>query len=210
MARNALERVREDLASMQAAIGGPAFGAADVRFFAALSATAGIFAVCHALGAASGWPLWLSGAPAILACAAYMGYIALRSRPNADVNWTRRHEYRTTLVILLPVVAMALAMRHWSVRAGIAHLQFGGVLLVSVGIGVCVMGITNVRPARYPRAYLLAAGLPMVAAGLLCPFCTRTQGTILVSGLAAVMFGLEAIVVHYHLREQAEVTDAAD
>lgn len=211
MEQQGLDRVRADLATMKVALGGPAFGSVDVGFFVAFSLAAGLFAVSQAAGANAGWALWLSRAPAILVFVVYMGYIAVRSRRNSPLNVTHRHEYRTTLLILPPIVAAALWARRWSASAGMTHLQFGGVLLVVVGCGLIVMGATNVRPSRYSRAYLLAAGLPMIAAGLICPFCTQSQGTLVVSCLAAVVFAAEAFVIQHDLRRQnEEAADAAD
>ena len=140
-----------------------------------------------------------------------MGYIAVKSSWNSEVNLTRRNEYRMALVTLLPVVLVTLAARHWAARAGISHLQFGGAIGVVMGFTIVMMGLTNVRPTRYPRSFYFAAGLPTIAAGLLYPFCSRTHGTIVVSCMGAVVFGLLAIVTHWHLRQQSErTTDAAD
>ena len=97
---------------MKAAMGGPVFGSADVRFLIALLIVSGIFVVSHALGAHSGWPLWLSRLPAILVVIAYMGYIAVKSRWNSKMNLTPRNEYHMAFLTLLPVVLVMLAARH--------------------------------------------------------------------------------------------------
>lgn len=194
---------------MNAAMGGPVFGSADVRFLIALSIASGIFAVSHALGAHSGWPLWLSRLPAILVVIAYMGYIAVKSRWNSKVNMTRRNEYRTALLTLLPVVLVTLAARHWASRAGISQLQFGGAIGVVMGFTIVMMGLTNVRPTRYPRSLHFAAGLPTIAGGLLYPFCSRTHGTIVVSCMGVVVFGLVAMAMQHHLHREAERTSDA-
>jgi len=196
---------------MKAAMGGPEFESADVHFLIALLIASGIFAVSHALGAHSGWPLWLSKLPATLVVIAYMGYIAVKSRWNSKVNLTQRNEYRMAFLTLLPVVLVTLAARHWAARAGISHLQFGGAIGVVMGLTIVMMGLTNMRPTRYPRSFNFAAGLPMIAGGLLYPFCSRTQGTIVISCMGVVVFGLVAMAMQHHLHREAErTTDAAD
>ncbi|MHC4092512.1 MAG: hypothetical protein ACYSVY_19945 [Planctomycetota bacterium] len=211
MQQNTLDRVREDLATMNAAMGGLPFGSADVRAYVALAVASGVFAVSHALGADRGWPLFLSGLPVILAFMAYLGYLAVRSRRRSPVDITRRKEYRKTLLILLPVALAALAGRYWAARAGMSHLQFGGAILVVTGCVFAIIAMTSPWPARYPRSYWLAAGLPLIASGLWVPFCTRTQALSAAGCMAVALFGLLAIVMHYHLRRQDErVSNAAD
>ena len=195
---------------MKAAMGGLVYGSADVMFFVALSVASGIFAVSQALGAQSGWPLRLSVLPVILVVVAYLGYLAAKSRLNSDVNVTRRKEYRMSLITLLPVVLVVLALRHWADRAGMSYLQFGGAIGVVMGCSLVMIGVSQLRPSKYPRSYWLASGFPMIAGGLVYPFCTRAQGTIAVSCMATLFFGLLAIVMYRHLRQQSERAPDAD
>lgn len=212
MQDNTLDRVREDLATMNAAMGKELpFGSADVRFYVAMAVASGVFAVSHALGAHYGWPLFLSALPVVLAFMAYLGYLAVKSRRRSPVDVTRRREYRKTLLILVPVALAALAARHWAARAGMSHLQFGGAMLVTTGCVFAIIAMTSPRPARYPRSYWLAAGLPLIAGGLWSPFCARTQALFAAGCVAVALFGLLATVMHYHLRRQDErVSDAPD
>ena len=211
MEQKSLGRVREDMATMKAAMGGPVFGSADVRFLIALSITSGIFAVSHVLGAHSGWPLWLSRLPVILVGIAYMGYIGVKFRWNSKVNLTRRNEYHMAFLTLLPVVLVTLAARHWAARARISYLQFGDAIGVVVGFTIVMMGLTNMRPTRYPGSFNFATGLPTIVGCLLYPFYSRTQETVVVSCMGVVVFGLVTMAMQHHLHREAErTTDAAD
>ncbi len=212
MQENTLDRVREDLATMNAAIGKELpFGSADVRFYVALAVASGVFAVSHALGANRGWPLFLAGLPVILAFMAYFGYLAVRSRRRSQVGVVRRKEYRNTLLVSLLVALAALAGKHWVARAGMSHIQFAGASLVVIGCVFVIIAMTNPWAARYPRSYWLFAGLPLIPSGLWIPFCTHTQALSAVGCMGAVMCGFLAIVMHYYLRQQDErMSDAAD
>lgn len=212
MQQYSLDRVREDLATMNAAVGkGLPFGPADVCLYVAIAAASGVFAVSHALGAHRGWPLFLSGLPVMLAVLAYLGHLAVKCRRRSPVDVTRRKEYRKTLLILPPVVLAALAGRHWAAHAGMSHLQFGGAILVVTGCVFAIIAMTSPWPARYPRSYWLAAGLPLIAGGLCAPFCTHTQALSVAGFMAVALFGLPAIAMHYHLRRQDErASNAAD
>jgi len=212
MQQNTLDRVREDLATMNAALGKELpFGAADVRFYVVTAVASGLFAVSHVLGVHGGWPLFLSGLPTLLAFTAYVGYVAAKSRRASTVDITRRKEYRKTLLILLPVIVASLGGRYWAARAGMSHLQFGGATLVVVGCGFAIIGLTGPRPARYPRSYWLTGALPLIAGGVWIPFCAFRQALSAAGWMAAALLGLLAIVLHYDLRRRDErVSDGAD
>ena len=201
MQENTLDRVREDLATMTAAMGrGLPFGATDVRFHAALAGASGVFAASHALGAQRGGSLLLAGLPAVLIFVAYLGYMAVKQR--SLVNVTRRKDYRTTLLVLAPVAAAAAIGRYWAASAGMSHLQFGGALLVVMGCSLIIIAITSPRPAGHPRSYWLGAGAPLIAAGAWLPFCTRAQGVFAIGCMSTAAFGLLAGIMHYHVRRQ--------
>ncbi len=203
MRQNTLDRVREDLATINAAMGnGLPFGSADVRFHVALAGASGVFSVGHAVGAHRGWPLLLAGLPAMLAFVAYLGFMAVKSQRRSALNVARRKDYRTTLLILAPVALAAAAGRYWAARAGMSHLQFGGAILVVGGFVFAMMAATSPRAGGYPRSYWLGAGVPLIAAGVWLPFCTRTQGLFAVGCMATAAFGLLAIVMSYHLRRE--------
>ena len=203
MQQNTLDRVREDLATINAALGKEVpFGAAHVRFYMVLAVASGVFAVGHALGAQRGWPLFLSGLPVILAFMAYLGYLAAKSRRTSPVNLTRRKEYRTTLLIMVPIVLAALAGRYWAAYAGMSNLQFGGSFSVVVGCVFVTIAMTSPPMARYPRSYWLAAGFPLIAAGAWWPFCTQAQALFAAGCMGVALFGLLAVVMHSHLRRQ--------
>jgi len=212
MQRNTLDRVREDLATMEAAIGKRLpFGSADVGFYVALAVGSGVFAVSHALGANRGWLLFLSALPVMLAFAAYVGYLAVRSRGRSPADATRRKEYRNTLLVLFGVMLAALAGKYWADRAGMSPLQFGGVLLVVTGSVFLIVAMAGPRPARCPRSYWLAGGVPLIAAGLWIPFCTHAQALSVAGCMGVALFGPLAIVMHCHLRRQdRRVSHAAD
>ncbi len=207
MEQTSVERVREDLETMKAAICKELpFGAADVRFYAALAVASGVFAVGFALGADRGWPSFLSGLPAILVFAVYLGYLAVKSRRHSPVNSTRRNEYRTALLILAPIAAAALAGSYWATRAGMSYLQSSGALFVVAGFAFTSIAMTGPYPRRYPRSYWLVCGLPMIAAGVCLPFCTPTQARTAMGCMVVAMLGLMAIVMHYHVCRQDAVT----
>ena len=201
MQENTLDRVREDLATMNAAMGTALpFGAADVRFHVALAGARGVFAAGHALGAQRGASLLLAGLPAILILLAYLGYIAVRQR--SLVNVARRKDYRTTLLILAPVVAAAVLGVYWAASAGMSHLQFFGALFAGMGCSSIIIAITGPWPAGYPRSYWLGAGVPLIAAGVWLPFCTYTQSVFALGCTLTAVPGLMAGIMHYHLRRQ--------
>lgn len=212
MQENTLDRVRKDLATINAAMGKELpFGAAEVRLHIAIAVAFVVFGVSHALGAHRGWPLFLSGLPLILAFTACMGYYAVKARRRSTVNVTRRKAYRTELLIALPVVLAALAGKHWAARAGLSHLQFGGVLLAVIGCVYLIVTIISPRPAKHPRSFFLVVGLPMIVTGLWIPFCTHTQAVVAGCCMGAAILGLTAIVMHYHLcRQDERLSDAAD
>jgi hypothetical protein len=212
MQANALDRVREDLATINAAMGRELpFGTGDVRFYTALAATSGLFAISHTLGAQHGWQLLFAGLPVMLTFMAYLAYLARNSHHRASVELTRRKEYRKTLQILLPIVLAALVGRFWAARAGMSHLQFGGAILVVTGIIFATIGAYGPRPARYPRSYWFACAMPLIVCGLWIPFCTHSQALFAVSCMGAALFGTVGAVMQYHVRRQsARTSDGAD
>jgi len=212
MQEETIDRVRKDLATINAVIGKELpFGAADVWMYGLIAAASGVFAVCHALGAQRGWLLFLSGLPVIVAFTSYLGYLVAKSRHTSQVNLTRRKEYRTTLLILLPVVLAALAGKFWAASAGMSHLQFGGSLLVVLGFVFVMVSLVSSRTTRYPRSYWVAGGMPLIASGAWIPFCTQTQALFVAGCMGGTLFGLLATVMHCHLRRQERGTcDATD
>ena len=134
MQQNTLDRVREDLATMNAAMGKELpFGAADVRFYVALAVACGIFAVCHAMGAHRGWSLLLAELPGLLAGITYLCYLVARSRRRSPVGVVRQKEYRKWLLISPLLILAAVAGKYWFCRAGMSHLQYVGVITVVTG-----------------------------------------------------------------------------
>jgi hypothetical protein len=188
---------------MKAAMGGLAFGQADVWFYTAGAVSAVVFAASHALGAQQDWPLAAAAAPAALAAAAYVAYLAMNALSGSRVGPDRSGEYRRTLVLAGACLVAAVAARAWAARAGMTHLEFGGALAVAAGLGFVAAGALNPAPHRHPRSTLWAVGFPLVAAGLAAPFCTETQALTLLGVLGAAIFALSAWALHVELRRQA-------
>lgn len=209
MQEESLDRVRDDLTTIRAAIGGPAFGATDVAFFAGLSIACGVFSAAYFSGAQAGWPFWVSAAPAVVVFVGYLGFLTANSRRGSGVEAARRREYHTSLLVLLPVVIAAPGLRYWADQAGMTRLQLGGVICIVVGCAVVLFAVSQGATTRYPRSYYLAGGSPLIVCGLLFPFCSQAQAMMLVGAMGAAIFGLLAIAMHLHLRGKAEeATDA--
>ena len=199
-----VDRIREDLEVVQKAMGGPAYGTMDVRFLAAESLAAVILAVCLALGADTGWRLFLSGLPLIVVSLVYLGYFAAKSRQDSDVSVVRRTEYRTSLLIIVPVALVAVVARQWAFQAGMTHLQFGGAICVVMGSVFVLMSAINLTHRRYPRSMWYCLGIPLFLCGLIVPFCTKTQAWIAISIMGAIATASIALLIHKDLSQSEE------
>jgi hypothetical protein len=204
-----LSRVRNDLETVKAAMGGLPYGPADVGFYVAGAIFAGIFAVSHAFGAQEGWPLAAALLPVSLVALAYAGHMALISGGRAQASGDRRQEYRRTLVLVPVTLIVAVAFRKWAEMAGMNHLQFGGALALVAGLGLLAASFFNPAPRRYPRSTMWAVGVPLVAGGLVFPFCTDTQAITAVGAMGAAICALFAAALAFELRRQEE-PDARD
>jgi hypothetical protein len=199
-----LERVRNDLATVKSAMSGLVFGPSDVWFYVAGAVAAGVFATCHALGAQSGWPLVAAMLPVVLVAVAYFGHMARHSGLVTRVGGDRGQEYRRTLILIPATLIVSVAARKWATMAGMTHLQFGGALAVVAGLGLLAASFFNPAPRKYPRSTFWAVGAPLVAGGLVFPFCTETQAITAVSVMGAAMCGLFAAALAFELRRRSE------
>ena len=206
-----LDRIREDLSAMQEVIGDVGYGTIDARFFAGESFAAVILALCLALGADAGWPLFLSGLPLILVSVIHLGFVAAKSRDASDVSAAQRKDYRKSLLIIVPAALVALAARKWAFQAGMSYLQFGGAIGVVTGCAFVLMSATNSTHGRYPQWMWHCLGLPLIVCGLIVPFCTKTQAWITLSVTGAVVAALFAFLIHRDLvQEHNRTPHAAD
>lgn len=194
------ERVHSDLSTVRNALGlEQPWSTADVRFCGAISLAAGLYALLSWPGLPVQTGSFWAAAPLLGALGAFFVYMAVKQRSLPPREESRRREYRSTLVALavaLPAVAVYVL---WGQRVGMTVMQLAGSLLALIGLAMLVIGIAQ-PPLRYPRSYLIAGSLPLIAFGLALPLAPPAYHRSLIGLLGFVELGLEALIMHRHIQ----------
>jgi hypothetical protein len=201
MSSSDLERVQSDLSAMRTFLGfGRIWTMADVAFCGALAAAFGVYAVLTWPGSPVEVAGRISSAPIFAAIAAYLGYMAIKSRRLPPREEPRRREYKSTLLAIVGAVPAAVGYAYWSAYVGMTGAQIGGSLLAIIGVTTIILGVSLPAPLRYPRSYFIVPALPLLLFGAIIPLAppAYTHALIGIMGLASV--GLASAVMHRHVR----------
>lgn len=208
MNENDIDRLQSDLAVMRGALGMDlAYSEADVRFLAAMSAAAGLYALFSWPGAtfevAAGW----AAAPLLSAIVVYLAFMAVRSRTLPPREVCRRREYRSSLLATACVVPATLAAVAWSKQIGMTPIQLGASLLGFMGVAFLVIGIAT-PPVRYPRSIFIGGAIPLVVFALLIPLAPPRYSHCLIGLMGLVECGLAAVIYHRGVRRHRQESGA--
>lgn len=198
------ERIRSDLTTMRGALGfDPPWNIADVRFCGAVAAAAGLYALLSW----PGLPLQLSpawaSAPLIGVLAAFMLYMAVKSRSLPPQEASRRREYGSTIVALAVALPATVLYVVWGKYVGMSKVLLGGNLMALIGFAMLVIGIAQ-PPLRYPRSYLIVGSLPLIVFGLGIPLAPQTYHRSLIGLLGLVEMLVAAVIVYRNVRRNLQ------
>lgn len=200
MSGNDLDRLRADLAVMRGALGMDlAWSAADTRFMGLIAAAAGMYALLSWPGTAfeitSAW----AAAPLWTALAAYLVFMAARSRSLSARESTRRSEYRSAIIAAACVVPATIAAVIWCKHLGMTGTQLRAVPLAFMAVAFLAVGVAA-PPVRYPRGLFLIGAVPLVAFAILIPLAPPQHSHSLIGLMGLVECGLAAMIFHRGLK----------
>ncbi len=197
-----VQRVKEDLATLQRAAGLESLvGREDVWANLAVAA-AGVVAVVWAL-LPHGMPQQWGIVPLVLVVLSYLIWQRARHRQSTGRSAIERKKYSAELAGVILITALALVYRLWANELGISRAVAGGAAFFILGAAIVVFGLRERE--RWPE---LGMAIPIMLCGLAIPLLSVSTWVLLGSTFAvggAVTAGLTA----YQIRLDANA-HAAD
>ena len=213
MSTGSIDRVQSDLNAMREALGlGPIWSMADVRFGYALAGSCALLALFRWPGSPLAVPMPWAALPILVTLPAWIVYMAIKSRTLPRREAARRREYRSLVVALLCTFIATIGFQYWATRVGLTTAQQGGVLLALLGSASIIFAIAQPAPARYPRSYSFACGVPLVLFGLAMPSAPREYWHVLIGLMGFTAVGAGSLVMRHFVQaalaeENARVLD---
>ena len=202
MSTSEVQRVKEDLATLQQAAGlEPLVGREDIRANLAI-AVAGVVAVVWAL-LPHGMPQQWGMVPLVLVVLSYLIWQRARHRQGTGRSAIERKKYSAELVGVILITALALVYRLWATELGISRAIAGGAAFFILGAAIVVFGLRESR--RWPE---LGMAIPIMLCGLAIPLLSVSTW-VLLGGTFAVGGAVTAGLTTYQIRMDANA-HAAD
>ncbi len=202
MSTSEVQRVKEDLATLQQAAGLEPLVAREDVWANLVIAAAGVVAVVWAL-LPHGMPQQWGMVPLVLVVLSYLIWQRARHRQSAGRSAIERKKYSSELAGVILITALALVYRLWATELGISRAIAGGAAFFILGAAIVVFGLRESR--RWPE---LGMAIPIMLCGLAIPLLSVSTWVLLGSTFAvggAVTAGLTT----YQIRMDANA-HAAD
>lgn len=189
MSTSEIQRVKDDLATLQRAAGlEPLVGREEVRANLAI-AVAGVGAVVWAL-LPHGMPQQWGMVPLVLVVPSYLIWQRARHRQSTGRSAIERKKYSAELAGVVVITLLAVVYRLWADELGISRAVAGGAAFFMLGAAIIVFGLRERQ--RWPE---LGMAVPIMLCGLAIPLLSISTWVLLGSTFAvggAVTAGLTA------------------
>ena len=201
MENSEVQRVKEDLATLQRAAGLESLvGREDVWANLAVAA-AGVVAVVWALLPHSMPQQW-GIVPLILVVLSYLTWQRARHRQSTGRSAVTRKKYSAELAGVVVITLLALVYRLWATELGISREVAGGAALFLLGAAIVVFGLRERQ-----RWLELGIAVPIMACGMAIPLLSVSTW-VLIGGTFAVGGAVTAGLTAYQIRMDANTHDA--
>lgn len=201
-AMRSIERLEADLGTLRQAVGlAPPFGREEIwahLVFAACGAVTLVWALLP-----TGLPAQWGAVPLILCVVGYVTWMRARYRHDSGRSPMRRHEYTSGMAAGVVVVASAVIYRVWATRLGLSLTIMGSAAMFFFGLALLVVLLRDRN--RLPD---LGIALPLMACGLLIPFCPVSPWVIL--GATFLVAGVSTAALTAHCLKDTAADHVAD
>ena len=150
--------------------------------------------------------------PFLIATAAYLICMALKSRKKSGERPVLRKEYRLAVLVVILLSGGLVAMRPWAVKQGIEPDAFNGVVAMTLGLVFCSATLLPFTIAvAFRRATMIFAGAMLFVLGwILITIDGVAQHGWVVATAVFTFIGNAMLMIYFRRRENAEAeADAA-